>query len=67
MSENFPSIWLELKDHLGAKTIIGGFYIEWSREGKNSDQDQVKRIDILLEQFDLATEKCKRVIGNSKG
>ena len=33
MCEQFPSIWLEFKDHLGAKTIIGGFYREWTREG----------------------------------
>ena len=62
MSVSFPSIWLEFKDQKGEKMLICGFYREWTREGKSSESDQEKRIEILLNQFDMATESCKRVI-----
>ena len=44
------------------KTVIGGFYKEWSREGKDTIPDQVKRMDILTNQFDKATAISKNVI-----
>ena len=44
------------------KTVIGGFYREWSREGKDTIPDQLKRMDILTNQFDKANVITKNVI-----
>ena len=62
MSEKFPSIWLELKLAGMKKTIIGGCYREWNRNGLDSISDQVKRINILCDQFDKATLLTNRII-----
>ena len=34
---------------------IGGFYREWSRQGQDSECDQVKRIEHLMKQIDEAS------------
>ena len=62
MSEDFPSIWLELSLTGMKKIVIGGFYREWTRDGKDSISDQLKRIGVLTEQFDKATKISKLVI-----
>ena len=41
---------------------IGGFYREWSRDGCDSIPDQVKRIEVLTDQFDKASIISNRVI-----
>ena len=40
MCDQFPTIWTEFIDPLGKKTIIGGFYMEWTRDGHNSEEAQ---------------------------
>ena len=62
MSEEFPSIWLEQNFPGNKKTLIGGFYREWSRGGKDSIPDQVESIAILTSQFDKASTVTKQVI-----
>ena len=47
MSNEFPSIWLEINLAGLKKTVIGGCYREWNRNGLDSIPDQVKRINIL--------------------
>ena len=36
MSENFPSIWVEVSERFNKSTIIAGFYREWSHSGVKS-------------------------------
>ena len=36
MSENFPSIWVEVSERFNKSTIIAGFYREWSHNGVKS-------------------------------
>ena len=62
MSDGFPSIWLEINLAGMKKTIIGGFYREWSRDGCDSIPEQVKRIEVLTDQFDKASIISNRVI-----
>ena len=50
----------ESKEHLASRTDL--IYREWTRDGRNSEEDQIKRIEILLQQFDSANEICKRVV-----
>ena len=62
MSEEFPSIWLEL-NMAGMKiTVIGGCYREWNSNGLDSILEKVKRINILKNQFDKATANYNQVI-----
>ena len=37
MNEEFPSIWLEITEPNGSKLCLGGFYREWSQDGKKSE------------------------------
>ena len=62
MSTEFPSIWVEYRNLKEAKYLIGGFYRVWSKDGLNSEADQLKRLQIFTHQINLATEKCERLI-----
>ena len=44
------------------KSLICGFYREWTREGKNSVGDQVTRIEELAGQIEAASNKTKRKV-----
>ena len=56
MSEDFPSIWLELNLAGIKKTIIGGCYREWNNNGMDSIPAQVERIKNLTSQVDNASK-----------
>ena len=44
------------------KSLICGFYREWTREGKNSEGDQVTRIEELASQIEVASYEAKRSV-----
>ena len=62
MSEDFPSIWIEITSQFNKNFLICGFYREWNRNGLCSAQDQLQRLKILTEQMKTATEENKIVI-----
>ena len=45
MSKSFPSIWLETQDKHKAKSLIGGYYRQWSTNGKLTVPEQVTQIE----------------------
>ena len=52
MNPAFPSIWIELVGKENEKSMaIGGFYREWSQNGKNSEAAQIKRMEIFASQI----------------
>ena len=46
----------------GRNTLIAGFYREWSQNGKDLDEDQLKHMDSFTKQIEKATEKTKQVL-----
>ena len=62
MSEDFPSTWMEFNLPGETKKVAGGFYREWSHDGKGTDADQVKRMETFVGQIDKATAISKHVI-----
>ena len=41
MQERYPSIWIEIQDKRGSRSLIGGFYRQWSLDGKLSVPEEV--------------------------
>ena len=62
MSENFPSIWLEIERINRTNLTIGGFYREWTRHGDSSKESQLENIKILTHQITTATNLNKPTI-----
>ena len=62
MDETIPSIWLEFKDNNQKKTAIGGFYREWTHEGTNTVEEQVKNIELFNSQIEKVSAKNNNVI-----
>ena len=62
MSNEFPSIWLEVKQNTGKNLLVGGYYREWSKNGKKSEKEQVESIKVLVEQMEKATNEKKTVV-----
>lgn len=62
MSEDFPSIWLEIERKNKANIISGGFYREWTRNGDSSKESQIESIKILTQQIIEATSTNKHTI-----
>ena len=46
----------------GKNTLIAGFYREWSQNGRDSIEDQIKSMDIFTKQIDKASEKTQHVL-----
>ena len=62
MTADFPSIWLETKNITGKNTLIAGFYREWSQNGNDSEDQQVKRMETFTQQISKASDFAKRII-----
>ena len=62
MTETFPSIWLEIQDRHKSKTIVGGFYRQWSAVGKLTVPEQVKEVEEFCRQINLACESGEKTI-----
>ena len=63
MSEGFPSIWLEVQDRYKSKTIIGGFYRQWTNEGIRSVPKQIEQVEELCKQINEAfSPNCKMIV-----
>ena len=62
MSNSFPSIWLEAKDKHKSKSLFGGFYRQWSAEGKLSVPEQVSQIEEFCEQINRARSSTEKII-----
>ena len=41
MSKSFPLVWLEVHDKHKSKTVVGGFYRQWSADGKLTVPEQI--------------------------
>ena len=62
MSETFPSIWLEIQDKHKSRTLVGGFYRQWSYDGKLSVPEQVSEIEEFCRQISLANNSSNKII-----
>ena len=62
MSKSFPSIWLETQDKHKAKSLIGGYYRQWSTNGKLTVPEQVTQIEEFCEQINSACKETKKII-----
>ena len=63
MSEEFPSIWIELSDQHSKKLLIGGFYKELTRDGRGNEEDQITRMKVFTEQIEAASKIAKKSLG----
>ena len=57
MSNEFPSIWLEVKQNTGKNLLVGGYYREWSKNGKKSEKELRTRLP-RLEVRNLISQIC---------
>ena len=63
MAETFPSIWLEIHDKHKSKTLLGGFYRQWTNDGIRSVPNQVEEMEEFCRQINEAcTPNCKMII-----
>jgi exonuclease III len=62
MSKTFPSIWLEAQDKHRAKSLIGGYYRQWSVNGKLTVPEQITQIEEFCEQINSAGKETKKII-----
>jgi hypothetical protein len=63
MLGTFPSIWFEIQDKNGSKSLIGGFYRQWSADGKLTVPEQVEQMEIFCNQINrAAATNCKIII-----
>ena len=62
MAETFPSIWLEIHDKHKSKTLLGGFYRQWTNDGIRSVPNQVEEMEEFCRQINEAcTPNCKMI------
>jgi len=59
MVTEFPSIWLEVTNSKQNNLLICGFYQEWTKDGKKSENEQSTRLKILINQMEQATKEKK--------
>ena len=62
MDEEFPSIWLEIKNENRKGALVCGFYREWTREGDNTQERQIRDTRILSSQIERATKEDKHLV-----
>ena len=62
MSKTFPSIWLEIRDKHKSKTMVGGFYRQWSSGGKITTPQQVSEIEDFCRQINTANGCSRKII-----
>ena len=62
MSPDFPSIWLEHRDAKKHPTLIAGFYREWTRNGINTVESQIKRMELFSSQIEQASIQNKNMV-----
>ena len=62
MSNTFPSVWLEVEDRHKSKSLIAGFYRQWSVNGKLSVPAQIEQINEFGKQIDTASSISEKII-----
>ena len=63
MQESYPSIWIEIQDKHRSKSLVGGFYRQWSSDGKLTVPEQAKQMELFCNQINRAAlSYCKIVI-----
>ena len=62
MQESYPSIWIEVQDIHGSKTLIGGFYRQWSSGGILTVPEQVNQMEILCNQINRAASSHLKIV-----
>ena len=55
MSNEFPSIWIEVVNPIQKNTLIGGFYRQWTSEVCDKSEAEENGMIILLDQIEKAT------------
>ena len=61
MSDEIPSVWIEIKEKDQTKTAIGAFYREWTHNGIKTEAEQMKNMGLFCKQID----KCSNKYNNS--
>ena len=62
MSKSFPSIWLEAEDKYRSKSLFGGFYRQWSSNGKLAVPEQISQIELFVDQINEAANSSSKII-----
>ena len=62
MSKTFPSIWLEIQDKHKSRTLVGGFYRQWSSDGKLTVPEQVSEMEEFCRQINSANSCSEKII-----
>ena len=62
MSDEFPSIWIEINNVPHKSLLISGFYRQWTHETLPKDEAEQNGITILTNQMELATSEKKDVM-----
>ena len=62
MSKNFPSVWIDVIDKYKSKSLIRGFYRQWSAEGKLSVPRQIKQMEEFVTQINEAASPNRGLI-----
>ena len=62
MSQNFPLIWLDIKNKLEMPYTVAGAYREWSPKGSKTEASQLESLTTLLNQIDTVSEKSEKVV-----
>ena len=59
-SADFPSLWVEIENDHGKNVLSGGFYREWTPNGENSIEAQVKAMQSFTKQIENTSAECKK-------
>ena len=62
MSNEFPSIWIEVSNQIQKNTIIGGFYRQWTSETCTKNEAEEQGIAILIAQIEKASSENKTIL-----
>ena len=61
-SMDFPSLWIEVENSAGVNSICGGFYREWTPNGKNTIEAQVGAMEVFTDQIERAASETKNLV-----
>ena len=57
MSDEIPSVWIEIKEKDQTKTAIGAFYREWTHNGIKTEAEQMKNMGLFCKQIEKCSNK----------
>ena len=63
MSVTFPSVWIEVVDNYKSRSLLGGFYRQWSSDGKLSVPQQIAQMEEFVNQInEAASPNCNLIV-----